>query len=182
MRWTPVAPPVRPPCSTRRRPTWRWTARCWTPHPQQQQSPLLDRVDILTPNETEFVALLGRHVGDRIDADAVCGLDQQRLHALCRNLTNGTVIVTLGSSGCFVSHPESNLRGDASACYRVPAESVRAVDTTGAGDAFNGALAASLTLKPERGFAEHVRFAVRYASRSTELYGAALAMPRMPVE
>jgi ribokinase len=56
------------------------------------------------------------------------------------------------------------------------------VDTTGAGDAFNGALAASMALKPERAFAEHVRFAGRYASRSTELYGAALAMPRMPVE
>ncbi|MEG3050513.1 MAG: ribokinase [Thermomonas sp.] len=144
-------------------------------------SAMLDRADILTPNETEFVALLGRHVGDRIDADAVCGIDQQRLHALCRNLTNGTVIVTLGASGCFVSHAESNLRGDATACYRIPAETVRAVDTTGAGDAFNGALAASLGLKPERAFAEHVRFAVRYASRSTELYGAALAMPRMPV-
>ena len=143
---------------------------------------MLERVDILTPNETEFVALLGRHVGSRIEADDVCGIDQQRLHALCRDLTNGTVIVTLGSSGCFVSHAESNLRGDATAYYRVPAESVRAVDTTGAGDAFNGALAASLALKPERSFAEHVRFAGRYASRSTELYGAALAMPRMPVE
>lgn len=143
---------------------------------------MLDRADILTPNETEFVALLGRHVGDRIEADAVCGIDQQRLHALCRDLSNATVVVTLGSSGCFVSHAESNLRGDATACYRVPAETVRAVDTTGAGDAFNGALAASLALKPERSFGEHVRFAVRYASRSTELYGAALAMPRMPVE
>jgi len=143
---------------------------------------MLERADILIPNETEFVALLGRHVGARIEADAVCGIDQQRLHALCRDLTHGTVIVTLGSSGCFVSHAESNLRGDATACYRVPAESVRAVDTTGAGDAFNGALAASLALKPERGFAEHVRFAGRYAARSTELYGAALAMPRMPVE
>ena len=145
-------------------------------------SAMLDRADILTPNETEFAAMLARHVGSRIEADAVSGIDQQRLHAFCRDLATGTVVVTLGASGCFVSHAESNLRGDAVACYRVPADSVRAVDTTGAGDAFNGALAASLALKPARAFAEHVRFAVRYASRSTELYGAALAMPRMPVE
>jgi ribokinase len=142
---------------------------------------MLDRADILTPNETEFTALVGRHVGDRIEADAVSGIDQQRLHALCRDLAQGTVVVTLGSSGCFVSHAEDQLRGDATACYRVPADTVRAVDTTGAGDAFNGALAASLALKPARAFAEHVRFAVRYATRSTELYGAALAMPRMVV-
>ena len=143
---------------------------------------MLERADILTPNETEFAAMLGRHVGARVEADAVSGIDQQRLHALCRDLTHGTVVVTLGASGCFVSHAGANLRGDATACYRVPAEAARVVDTTGAGDAFNGALAASMALKPERAFAEHVRFAGRYASRSTELYGAALAMPRMPVE
>ena len=89
--------------------------------------------------------------------------------------------MTLGASGCFVSHADEALRGDGGACYRVPAEPTKPVDTTGAGDAFNGALAAALALKPERAFIEQVRFAGRYASRSTELYGAALAMPRMPV-
>ena len=143
---------------------------------------MLDRADILTPNETEFAAMLGRHVGERVEADAVSGIDQQRLHALCRDLLpHGTVVVTLGASGCFVSHADEALRGDGGACYRVPAEPTKPVDTTGAGDAFNGALAAALALKPERAFIEQVRFAGRYASRSTELYGAALAMPRMPV-
>ena len=139
---------------------------------------LLERADILIPNETEFAALLGRHVGERIDADAVASLDQGRLHALCRGLgPDNTVVVTLGASGCFVSHPDANPRGDGSACYRIAAEPVRAIDTTGAGDAFNGALAASLALRPHDAFATHVRFASRYAGLSTEREGAATAMP-----
>lgn len=143
---------------------------------------LLDCAHILTPNETEFAALLSRHVGERIDADSVAGIDQQRLHALCRTLLlDGTVIITLGASGCFVSHANSHLRGDAHACYRISAEPAQVVDTTGAGDAFNGALAASLAQRPQLAFIEHVRFAGRYAARSTECAGAALAMPKMPV-
>lgn len=137
-------------------------------------------VDLLTPNETEFAALLVRHVGERIDADAVAALDQARLHALCRELApNASVVVTLGASGCFVSHPADDTRGDEGAYYRIPAEPARAVDTTGAGDAFSGALAASLAGRSDSAFAQHVRFATRYAALSTERHGAALAMPRI---
>jgi ribokinase len=138
---------------------------------------LLELADILTPNETEFAALLGRHVGERIEADAVSSLDQGRLHALCRELGRGTVIVTMGASGCFVSHADTQLRGDDAAYYRVSAEPANAIDTTGAGDAFNGALASSIAQCPAQAFAEHVRFAGRYAGLSTEREGAALAMP-----
>ena len=142
---------------------------------------MLELADILTPNETEFAALLGRHVGERIEADAVASLDQNRLHVLCRMLGHdSSVVVTLGASGCFVSHPESNLRGDDAACYRMAAEPAQVIDTTGAGDAFNGALAASLARRPHLPFAEHIRFASRYAARSTEREGAALSMPHMP--
>lgn len=141
---------------------------------------MLELADILTPNETEFAALLGRHVGERIDAEAVSSLDQGRLHALCRQLGHdSTVVVTMGASGCLVSHPESNVRGDDSACYRVAAEAVNAIDTTGAGDAFNGSLAASLAQHPDLSFGHHVRFASRYAGLSTEQEGAALSMPRL---
>lgn len=143
---------------------------------------MLERADVMTPNETEFVAMLGRHVGERLDADSVSGIDQQRLHALCRELSqDGTVVVTLGASGCFVSHADNERRGDASAYYRVSAEAANVVDTTGAGDAFNGALAASLAARPALAFIEHVRFAGRYASRSTEQAGAALSMPHLDV-
>lgn len=139
---------------------------------------LLAVVDVLTPNETEFASLLSRHTHDTVDADTLAALDDARLHRLCRTLLpRGTVVVTLGAAGAFVSHRADKTRGDDREHYRVPAETVQAVDTTGAGDAFNGALAASLTLRPDTAFAGHVRFAGRYAALSTEREGAAPAMP-----
>ncbi len=141
---------------------------------------LLAQADIVTPNETEFAALLARHLGERVTPDDVATLDGVTLHQHCRQLfPHGTVVVTLGATGAYVSHAEDALRGDARPHYRVPAESAAAVDTTGAGDAFNGALAASLATRPAQAFAEHVRFANRYAALSTERPGAALAMPRL---
>ena len=58
-----------------------------------------------------------------------------------------------------------------------PAEPATPVDTTGAGDAFNGALAAALAQRPGAAFAVHLREANRYAALSTERAGAALSMP-----
>lgn len=139
---------------------------------------LLAVADILTPNESEFAALLARHAHESVDADAVAALDDARLHRLCRTLLpRGTVVVTLGARGAFVSHREDKLRGDDAGHYRVPAEAVRPVDTTGAGDAFSGALAAALATTADTAFVEHVRFATRYAALSTEREGAAVAMP-----
>ena len=129
------------------------------------------------PNSPPCVA---RHVGRTIDADDVAAVDGASLHALCRELlAHGSVVVTLGAAGVFVSHAEEALRGDAKPYYRMAAEPRGRVDTTGAGDAFNGALAASLASGGGLPFAEHVRFANRYAALSTERAGAALAMPRL---
>ncbi len=139
---------------------------------------LLALTDILTPNETECAGLFARHLGERIDGEAIASLDSPRLHALCRDLLpGGTVVVTLGAAGCFVSHPDNAIRGDDSTWYRLSAEPANAVDTTGAGDAFNGALAAALALRPGAAFAVHLREANRYAALSTERPGAALSMP-----
>ena len=141
---------------------------------------LLALADILTPNETEFAALVARHIGEKIEPDDVGVTDGVSLHALCRELlAHGTVVVTLGSAGVFVSHAEDALRGDSKPHYRLAAEAAEAIDTTGAGDAFNGALAASLAGNGGLAFAEHVRFANRYAAVSTERAGAALSMPRL---
>lgn len=144
---------------------------------------LLRQSQILTPNETEFAALLGRHVGHRMEADDVAALDGNTLHGLCRQLLpGGTVVITLGAVGAFVSHEDEQLRGDTQPYYRVAAESAQTVDTTGAGDAFNGALAASLAHAPQAAFNRHVRFANRFAARSTEREGAAASMPRLTPE
>ena len=140
---------------------------------------LLALADIVTPNETEFAALLAAHCGTSIDLDDVATTDDATLHAHCRRLLpHGTVVVTLGAAGAFVSHASATLRGDTLALYRVPAYPATPVDTTGAGDAFSGALSASVS-QLEQAFAEHVRFAARYAARSTEVAGAATSMPRL---
>jgi ribokinase len=139
---------------------------------------MLQLADVLTPNETEFAALLARIAHECVDAGGLAQRDDATLHDFARALHTGTVVVTLGAHGCFASHGE-NRHGDAAACYRIPAEPAKTVDTTGAGDAFNGALAASLAQHPQRAFAEHLHFATRYAALSTERDGAALAMPTL---
>jgi ribokinase len=139
---------------------------------------LLDLADILTPNESEFAALLLATRGTSVMVDSLGQLDDASLHALCRKLHRGTVVLTLGASGAFVSHGESDLRGDAAACYRIDAELANPVDTTGAGDAFNGGLVAALAAASATSpFQDCVRFAGRVAALSVEKQGASAAMP-----
>lgn len=145
-------------------------------------SELLAQADVLTPNESEFAALIARHTAMAIPASAVATAGDDALHILCRTLhPTGSVVITLGAMGSFVSHADEVMRGDDIAHYRVAAESAHVVDTTGAGDAFNGALCASMANRPGSSFAEHLRFASHYAARSTEAEGAASAMPILPV-
>lgn len=138
---------------------------------------LFDRIDILTPNESEFVHLLHCCAQFTIEANALAAMPDAELHALCRRLQVPTVVITLGSHGVFVSHEDDDLRGDTSHCYRVPAELVRVVDTTGAGDAFSGALAAALGADAVAPFRAAVARANRVAALSVERAGAAVAMP-----
>jgi len=148
-------------------------------HPQVDAG-LLAGVSLLTPNETEFAALVSQVAGTSIDAAQVAQLSDDALHAYSRKLGVGTVVVTLGAHGCFVSHGSHSryARGE-EARYRVPAMPVAAVDTTGAGDAFNGALAAALLRAPDAPFRAAIEHANRAAALSTERLGAAPSMPTL---
>jgi ribokinase len=120
---------------------------------------LLRKVDVLTPNESEAALLSGLEVHD-IESAAAAGT---RL----RERTQGDVIVTLGALGCvWVS---------STGFEHVSAPQVDPVDTTGAGDAFNGALAVALA----RGepLPKALRAAVEAGTASTLTRGAAPSMP-----
>lgn len=142
-----------------------------------ERGELFDRIDILTPNESEFAHLLACCARLAIDPQALATLPDAELHLLCRRLQVPTVVLTLGAHGVFVSHEDDDLRGDAASCYRVAAETARVVDTTGAGDAFSGALAAALAAETAAPFRAAVVRANRVAALSVERAGAAVAMP-----
>jgi ribokinase len=100
------------------------------------EAAVLRDVDVLVPNESEFVALMRRLKLAALNETRLAKLNPTRLHALCRALRVPTVIVTLGARGCFVSEPHG--------FTAVAGHRVAVVDTTGAGDAFVGGFAAGL--------------------------------------
>ena len=117
---------------------------------------VLPRVDILVPNRTELGQLAGLNEPVTITDVAAC-LTALRFER--------PVVVTLGADGAAVFERGAELR-------QVPAVRVEPVDTTGAGDAFCGALAAGLAAGLS--LDESVREAVKVAGRSTTLRGAQL--------
>lgn len=140
---------------------------------------LLSACDLITPNETEFALLLERTGAGRVDPLRVVELSDDALHAYCRALAVPTVVVTLGARGCFVSHgQDAPLAAGEPGCYRIAPLRVETVDSTGAGDAFSGALVAALVRLAGQPFRRMVEHANRSAALSTEIVGTAPAMPR----
>jgi ribokinase len=109
---------------------------------------------ILTPNASEAAQLTG--AGDPAEA-------ARRL----RERTGAPVLVTLGADGALLLDEELE---------RFPAPKVDVVDTTGAGDTVNGALAAELA--GGRPLRDAVAFALAAAALSTRAEGARGGMPR----
>lgn len=137
----------------------------------------LTDVDLLTPNETEMAELLARFGVGSIDAKGLRDLADADLAALCARLPLPAVLITLGEAGAFLARGGLDDESAGTRGVRVPAAAVHAIDTTGAGDAFNGALAAAWAIQPERRLPDLLPFAIRYAGLSTERQGAAAAMP-----
>ncbi len=137
----------------------------------------LQHVDILTPNETEFEWLLKQVTGMTLRTDWQ-QMDDEPLHRYCRSLQVPVVIITLGASGCFISMDDARDWPGVSN-GRLPARQVSTVvDTTGAGDAFNGALAAGLTRQPAS-LETALDLAMRAAAYAVSQPGAATAMPTL---
>ena len=122
-------------------------------------SSLLDRVDVLTPNLGELQTLTGRAV------------DITEAGAAARRLAQGhprlRVIVKMGEAGALLVEPGGSSRW--------AAPRVTVLDTTAAGDAFNGALAVALAEGVP--LADAGRRAVAAASLSVTRAGAQPSMP-----
>ena len=125
---------------------------------------LLDLVDILILNEIELGLLAKRELLDGDDQAQLIEADNQ-----LRSDTNKIVCVTLGKRGVLALVDGKPLA--------IPGRSVKAVDTTGAGDCFVGAMAALLAEgQPIQSALEYANVA---ASISVQRIGAAPSMPTM---
>ncbi|VBB05412.1 ribokinase/fructokinase [Lucifera butyrica] len=136
----------------------------WTvilnPAPARTIAPdVLALIDIITPNETEIASLTGCKADGKEAAVTAAG------HLLAAGV--GTVVVTLGAQGAV------GCTGDA--VIHVSACPVTAVDTTAAGDAYTGALAAALA--EGKTLAEGMRFAAAVAALAVTKEGAQPALP-----
>lgn len=122
-------------------------------------SDLFTKLFLITPNETEAGLLTGIPV---IDDDSTI-----RAAAALHKAGVSNVIVTLGKRGVYLSGET----GDAF----IPAPVTKAVDTTAAGDCFNGAL--TVALAAGRSLEEAARFGCSAASLSVTRMGAQSSMP-----
>ena len=120
---------------------------------------LLRKVTILTPNETEAESLTGITVTDKKTAEEAASILHRKGVPI--------VIITMGAKGVYLSAPE---------CKKmIKSFKVKAVDSTAAGDVFNGALATALS--QEIGLLEAIRFAIAAAAISVTRLGAQPSVP-----
>lgn len=120
---------------------------------------MLSKVNLITPNEVEAEILTG------ICVDSKEAADKAAEWFFNRGVQN--VIITLGGRGVYVSSEGKS--------EIIPAYKVDAVDTTGAGDAFNGGLLAALS--EGKNIWDAVTFANALAALSVQRLGTTPAMP-----
>lgn len=113
----------------------------------------------LTPNEVEASALTGIEAKDKENLGKIA--------SKILDLGIENVVITLGSKGAFLSNRKGSLF--------VPAYRVKALDTTGAGDAFNAALAVAVA--EDSTIEDAVRFANLVAACKVTRLGAQEGLP-----
>lgn len=121
---------------------------------------LLRKLYLLTPNRTECERLTGMHINNIDDATLAADI------LLEKGVQN--IIVTLGRDGALFKNAQT--------CEAFPAHQVKAVDTTAAGDVFNGALVVALS--EGRTFHNAICFASAAAALSVTRMGAQTSIPR----
>ena len=114
---------------------------------------------LVTPNEVEAEEMTG------IRVDSLESADRAAAAIKAKGVEN--VLITLGSRGVYVNYGGHS--------EIVPAYHVKAIDTTGAGDAFNGGLLTALA--EGKTLAEAARFANALAALSVQKLGTTPAMP-----
>lgn len=126
----------------------------------------------LVVNEHEAEAVLQQlnpHPARRIEGN------YERLAAMLVDEGIASVVITLGANGCLVADKFPAENGGAQV-RPLPAVKVKAVDTTGAGDAFTGALAARLANGED--LVQAAEFAGKFAALTVQAHGAQASYPR----
>lgn len=135
------------------------------PAPESIPEEIYKRIDYLTPNETELMRLAG------LGEDSLNGEGyKEALETGARKLLEKRVkaiIVTLGENGCALFRGEE--------VFYYPGRKVDAVDTTAAGDCFNGAFAVALAEGMDE--TEAIEFAVNASAISVTRKGAQKSLP-----
>ncbi len=116
--------------------------------------PALEYMDVITPNETEASLLSGIEVTNLESA--------RRAATAIAELGARCIIITMGSRGALLYENQQ--------FQHIPAFPAVSIDTTGAGDAFNGALAASIA--DGQSLVQAATFASAFASLAVEREGA----------
>ena len=127
---------------------------------------LLALVDLITPNETEAQLLTGIAVVDMVSAQQAADV----LHS--KGIAQ--VMITLGSQGVWLSQAAAGQQANGE---QVKGFKVDALDTTAAGDTFNGGLLAGL--QAGLALAAAIRFAHAAAAISVTRVGAQTSIPTL---
>ncbi len=126
---------------------------------QKLPNEVLKELYLITPNETETRILTGIEVTDESSAVRAC--------KAFFNKGVKNVIITMGSKGAFFMNDDLH--------FAVQAQKVKAMDTTAAGDVFNGALA--VCLAQNMPWKESIEFANKSAAISVTKMGAQTSAP-----